>query len=152
MSNSRFALSFSNNDIDENGFIAEELDQFSTQARRYFLTTYYNSRKHIYLYVLLALFPTGLLGVHKFYINRFGEGLMRLKISMAVSVLYFFGFVFLYAGELPAFQFLTFAAAFLTGAVAIANLNDAYGAVNEIRIINKNIASRLIKLILSTDH
>lgn len=151
---SKFPLAFQDNDIDDNGLLlhAAGLGQLSTQARRYFITNYHSIRKQVYIYILLALLPTGSMGLHKFYANDYRQGYIRLVILLLASLFYGFAFQQLLDGRNESFQTLSTIGSIISLINAVMNLNDIYNAVGEIKRIDSRIAEKLVQLIIATDH
>ena len=148
-----FSLIFQDNDIDNNGLLLQyvPLGQLSVQAKRYFLTNYHTVRKQVYVYIALALLPTGFMGIHRFYINDFRQGYTRMIIFFFASLFYGFAFQQLAGGNAGSFDTLMTIGTIISLANALMILNDLYNAIGEIKTANSRIAGKLIALIIATD-
>lgn len=102
--------------------------------------------------MLLALLPTGLMGLHKFYANDYRQGYIRPVIFLLASLFYGFAFQQLLDGRNESFQTLSTIGSIISLINAVMNLNDIYNAVGKIKRINSRIAEKLVRLIIATDH
>ena len=102
--------------------------------------------------MLLALFPTGLMGLHKFYANDYRQGYTRLIILLLASLFYGLAFQQLLDGNNESFQTLSTIGSIIPLINAVMNLNNIYNAAGEIKRINSRIAEKLVRLIIATDH
>ena len=149
-----FSLIFQDNDIDNNGLLLQylPLGQLSVQAKRYLLTNYHSVRKQVYIYIALALLPTGFMGIHRFYINDFRQGYIRMIMLFVASLFYGFAFQQLIGGKSDSFESLMTIGSIISIVNAIMILNDVYNAISEIKKVNSRIAGSLVALIIATDH